>query len=237
MFSDMITVLCPLFWMFDFSPAISTSAFLTAITIGVCAVAVSKFSIYLNRFLWFSTLKFTPAIMSKKSIAFVSFVIIGISISASESSSSELPIFFLFFYLLLRGSLLHAASCAAPKINVNFFLRSSASSRKLSSCFLRLSSVGFVVNNGSLVLICYLSACISFSSASILLFYLAVVVLWSNSIFCYICCRYSLFSCFCWVPFLGRAIVFCDSPDCYYALIVAISASSFLVASSDCVSL
>jgi hypothetical protein len=39
--------LCRLF----LSPSISTSAFLTAITIGVFAVAVSKFSIYLRRFL------------------------------------------------------------------------------------------------------------------------------------------------------------------------------------------
>ncbi len=35
------------------SPSMSTSAFLTAMTIGVFAVAVSKFSIYLNIFLCF----------------------------------------------------------------------------------------------------------------------------------------------------------------------------------------
>ena len=93
-----------------FNPSMSISAFFTAITIGVCAVAVSKFSMYRKRFLWFSTLKFTPATISKKSTVFFSFVIIGWSSSASESSSSEWPTFFLFFCLLLRGSLLHAAS-------------------------------------------------------------------------------------------------------------------------------
>jgi hypothetical protein len=45
------TVLYVLFCMLDFNPAISTSAFFTAMTMGVCAVAVSKFSMYLNRFL------------------------------------------------------------------------------------------------------------------------------------------------------------------------------------------
>jgi hypothetical protein len=43
----------------------------------VFAVAVSRFSIYLNLFLWFSTLKFTPATMSKKSTVFLSFVRMG----------------------------------------------------------------------------------------------------------------------------------------------------------------
>jgi hypothetical protein len=92
------------------SPSMSTSAFLTAMTIGVFAVAVSKFSIYLNLFLWFSTLKFTPATMSRKSIAFLSFVSMGWSSSSSESSSFGCPTFFLFDCLLLLGSLLHAAS-------------------------------------------------------------------------------------------------------------------------------
>jgi hypothetical protein len=54
------------------SPAMSISAFLTAITMGVCAVAMSRFSMYLKRFLWFSTLKFTPATMSRKSTVFLS---------------------------------------------------------------------------------------------------------------------------------------------------------------------
>jgi hypothetical protein len=45
------TVFYVLFCMLDFNPAMSTSAFLTAMTMGVCAVAVSKFSMYLNRFL------------------------------------------------------------------------------------------------------------------------------------------------------------------------------------------
>ena len=67
------TVLYVLLCMLDFNPAIST-AFLTAMTMGVCAVAVSKFSMYLNRFLWFSTLKFTPATMSKQSTVFLSVV-------------------------------------------------------------------------------------------------------------------------------------------------------------------
>jgi hypothetical protein len=92
------------------SPSISTSAFLTAITIGVFAVAVSKFSMYLNRFLWFSTLKFTPAMMSRKSTVFLAFVRMGWSSSSSDSSSSGCLTFFLFDCLLYRGSLLHAAS-------------------------------------------------------------------------------------------------------------------------------
>ena len=115
------------------SPSMSTSAFLTAMTIGVFAVAVSKFSIYFNLFLWFSTLKFTPATMSKKSIVFLSFVSMGWSSSSSESSSLGCPTFFLFDCLLFLGSLLHAASYAAPTINVNFLFRSSASSRRLAS--------------------------------------------------------------------------------------------------------
>ena len=92
------------------SPSMSTSAFLTAITIGVFAAAVSKFSMYLSLFLWFSTLKFTPATMSKKSIVFLSFVRMGWSSSFSESSSLGCPTFFLFDCLLLQGSLLHATS-------------------------------------------------------------------------------------------------------------------------------
>ena len=49
--SYIISVLYLLVCMLDFNPAISTSAFLTAMTMGVCAVAVSKFLMYLNRFL------------------------------------------------------------------------------------------------------------------------------------------------------------------------------------------
>jgi hypothetical protein len=72
--SSSIVVVCGVFArMWFYNPAMSSSAFLTAITMGVFAVAVSKFSIYLNLFLWFSTLKFTPATMSKKSIVSLSF--------------------------------------------------------------------------------------------------------------------------------------------------------------------
>ena len=76
-YSYIMTLLGWLFCILCCNPAMSISAFFTAITIGVCAVAVSKFSIYRRRFLWFSTLKFTPATISKKSTVFLSFVIIG----------------------------------------------------------------------------------------------------------------------------------------------------------------
>ena len=105
-----VCVYLSMFFYHYYSAAMSTAAFWTAFTIGVAAVAISKFSMYLSLFLWFSTLKFTPPTMSRKSIAFCSFVcIISSSSSISESSSSALPIFFLFPCLLLLGSRLKAA--------------------------------------------------------------------------------------------------------------------------------
>ena len=178
---------CKLF----FNPSMSISAFFTAITIGVCAVAVSRFLMYRKRFLWFSTLKFTPATISKKSNVFFSFVIMGWSSSASESSSSELPTFFLFFYVLLRGNLLHAASYAAPNINVNLAFKSSASSRRLSSCFRRSADAGVMWDGVVLAVSCVYISLICCSNLSIFLFDLASVAFCSNSIFCSIFFRYA----------------------------------------------
>ena len=158
--------------------AMSIIAFFTAYTMGVKAVALSRFSMYLNLFLWFSTLKFTPPTISRKSIAFYSVVCItSCSSSASESSESAFPIFFLFPCLLRLGSLLKAASCAAPKMNVNLVFSSVANYLKSSP-----SSMQFVCRVGRAVG-CYCSLCYSSnrcSISSILLDSLASTVFSSN---------------------------------------------------------
>ena len=120
-----------------FRAATSSSSCLTTCTIFVHSAAVSRFSMYFRRFLWFSTLKLTPAVMSRKSIVFWSLVYIPSSDSASESVSPGLPTFFLSFYVLLFGSLLNAACCAAPSIKVNFYFSSKANSCSSCSCIFR----------------------------------------------------------------------------------------------------
>lgn len=115
---------------------------------------------------------------------FLSFVIMGWSSSASESSSSEWPTFFLFFCLLLRGSLLYAASCAAPRINVNLALKSSASSRRLVSYSRSSADAGVMEDGADLAVSCFCMSCNYYSSLSILLLYRASAAFCSSSIFC-----------------------------------------------------
>ena len=119
-------------------------------------------------------------------------------------------------------------------MNVNFLLRSSANSRRLSSCCLRSSLIGCVGWLLFCVLWCCWISAIYFSSSSILRFYLASIVLPSNSIRYSIFLRYSCSSVLDSMPFLVRVRLPWDSMDYYLPLISASSSLSFLEASSYC---
>jgi hypothetical protein len=118
--------------------------------------------------------------MSRKSIVFWSLVCIPSSDSASESASPGLPTFFLFFYVLLFGSLLNAACCAAPSINVNFYFSSNASSCSSSSrLFMSPCGSGVLV-----VSVCIFAASFSCLSIPAIFFIcLASIAYISNYIF------------------------------------------------------
>lgn len=155
------------------------------------------------------------------------------SSSRSSSSSPVFPIFFLLPCVLLLGSLLNAAYCAAPRINVNFLFSSSANSfnsytslvcSALVICVVELSVFSvFIPSN-------------FFSNASIFFACRASNVLKSNSIFCSILFRFPRSSVVGWVALLFRVMVVWSCVVCFCWSSV-ICASSFLEASSFYVSL
>ena len=144
--------------------AISIYSALTTFTMST-AVASSKSSTYFSLLRWFSTLKLIPDNISKKSIGcgFVG----KLSSSVSDSLSPLRPIFFLFFCVLLFGSL--AALWAAPKMNVNFAFSSSDKLFRYYSLVVR--SCGCVFVFWLLLLCCSLNSSIYCVSSSIFILY------------------------------------------------------------------
>jgi hypothetical protein len=119
-------------------------------------------------------------------------------------------------------------------MNVNFFFRSSASSRMLSSCFRRSSYAGVVVMICSFFPCCCFSSVIYFSSSSIFLCYFASSVLHSSSSFYSTFFRYSYSSVRGISPFLMRVMLPWASTVYCFTLMFASSSLSFREASSDC---
>ena len=154
--------------------ATSICSALTTFTMAT-AVASSKSSTYFSLLRWFSTLKLIPDNMSKKSIGcgFVG----KLSSSASDSLSPLRPTFFLFFCMLLFGSL--AALWAAPKMNVNFAF--SSSDRLFRYYSFAVRSSGCVLVFWLLLLCCSLKSSIDCASSSIFSLYRS-----SISFICYL---------------------------------------------------
>lgn len=165
-------------------PATSTWSPLTILTIST-VVASSRSSTYFSLFRWFSTLKFIPDSMSKKSIGcgFCG----KLSSSGSDSMSPFFPTFFLFFCMLLLGSL--AALCAAPKMNVNFSFNSSDSPFKYYSFAVRSCGQFYLV--ACVVSICSVMSSNFCASSSIL----AVTLFSTSFIFYFITYSIFLLSC------------------------------------------